>query len=151
MLKATETGSLYAWYRNGGRETVRSYHEDYKTFDKHINYIKKMPIAVDLGKYFVVHGGIEPDKTIEEQDNYQMTWIRDEFIKNPLTKTDKIVIYGHTPNLDGKIHFVGDQKISIDTGSYDTGVLGAIELKSMTIVYESTDLINLYVNHHHKK
>jgi len=151
MIKGTENGDLYAWYRNGGSETIKSYHSNYKAFEKHIKYIKEMPIAVDLGKYFIVHGGIEPNKTIEEQDDYQMTWIRDEFIKNPLTKTDKIIIYGHTPNLDGKIHFVDDQKISIDTGSYDTGVLGAIELKSMTIVYESTDRLNLYVNHHHKK
>ena len=150
MVKAVEKGELYRWYRNGGWETIKSYNKNYNAFREHLEYIKKMPIAVDLGKFFIVHGGIEPDKTIEEQDDFQMTWIREKFIKNPLLKTDKIIVYGHTPNLDGKIHFVDSQKISIDTGSYDTGVVGAIELKSMKIIYESTDHLNLYVNQYHK-
>ena len=151
MVKGIEDGNIFAWYRNGGRETIRSYHKNYKVLEKHLKFIKAMPIAVDLGKYFIVHGGIDPKKIIEEQLPYDMTWIRGDFIEHPLLKTDKIVVYGHTPNLDGKIHFVGDQKISIDTGSYDTGVVGAIELKSMKILYESTDKLNLYVNQHYKK
>ncbi|MCK5779462.1 MAG: serine/threonine protein phosphatase [Psychrilyobacter sp.] len=151
MVKGIEDGNLFAWYRNGGRETIRSYKKDYITLEKHLKYIKEMPVAVDLGEYFIVHGGIDPEKTIEEQIPYDMTWIRNKFIDFPLLKTDKIVVYGHTPNLDGKIHFVDKQKISIDTGSYDTGVLGAIELNSMEIIYESTDSLNLYVNQAYRK
>jgi len=151
MVNAIENGELFAWYRNGGRQTVDSYKEKYDILNKHLKYIKNMPIAVDLGKYFVVHGGINPEKSIEDQIPYEMTWIRGDFIDYPLLKTDKIIIYGHTPNLDGKIHFVDNQKISIDCGSYDTGVVGAIELKSMKIIYESTDRLNIYINQHFKK
>lgn len=148
MIKAVEEGNIFAWYRNGGRETIRSYNECYSDLENHITLVKKMPIAVDLGKYFVVHGGIDPEKSIEEQTPYEMTWIRDKFIENKLQKTDKIVIYGHTPNLDGRIHFVDDQKISIDCGSYCTGVIGAIELKSMKEIYVKTDRLNLFINQH---
>ena len=109
-----------------------------------------MPLAVDLGKYFIVHGGLNPDLTIDEQNPYEMTWIRDKFIRDKLTKTDKIVVYGHTPNLDGKIHFPDAQKISIDCGSYDTDVVGAIELKSMDIKYVSTDILDIYINPYFK-
>ena len=151
MVNAIEKGELFAWYRNGGRQTVDSYKKKYDILNKHLKYIKNMPIAVDLGKYFVVHGGINPEKNIEDQIPYEMTWIRGDFIDHPLLKTDKIIVYGHTPNLDGKIHFVSDQKISIDCGSYDTGVVGAIELKSMKIIYESTDRLNIYLNQHFKK
>jgi len=148
MVKAVEEGNIFAWYRNGGRETIRSYNGSYNDLEKHLSFVKEMPIAVDLGKYFVVHGGIDPEKTIEEQTPYEMTWIRDKFIDNKLQKTDKIVIYGHTPNLDGRIHFIDDQKISIDCGSYCTGVVGAIELKSMAEVYVETDRLNLFINQH---
>lgn len=151
MVNAIEKGELFAWYRNGGRQTVDSYKKKYDILNKHLKYIKNMPIAVDLGKYFVVHGGINPEKNIEDQIPYEMTWIRGDFIDHPLLKTDKIIVYGHTPNLDGKIHFVSDQKISIDCGSYDTGIVGAIELKSMVIIYESTDRLNIYLNQHFKK
>jgi serine/threonine protein phosphatase 1 len=151
MVNAIENGELFAWYRNGGRQTVDSYKKRHDILTKHLKYIKDMPIAVDLGKYFVVHGGINPKKTIERQTPYEMIWIRGDFIDHPLLKTDKIIVYGHTPNLDGKIHFVDKQKISIDCGSYDTGVIGAIELKSMEIIYESTHRLNIYLNQHFKK
>ncbi len=148
MVKAVEEGNIFAWYRNGGRETIRSYNNNYAELEKHLSLVKEMPIAVDLGRYFIVHGGIDPEKSIEEQTPYEMTWIRDRFIENKLQKTDKVVVYGHTPNLDGRIHFVDNQKISIDCGSYCTGVVGAIELKSMKEVYASTDRLNLFINHH---
>ncbi|MEI6855919.1 metallophosphoesterase family protein [Psychrilyobacter sp.] len=151
MVNAIEDGELFAWYRNGGRQTIDSYKKRYDILNKHLKYIKNMPIAVDLGKYFVVHAGINPKKTIERQIPYEMIWIRNDFINQPILKTDKIIVYGHTPNLDGKIHFVDDQKISIDCGSYDTGVLGAIELKRIEIIYESTDRLNIYLNQHFKK
>jgi serine/threonine protein phosphatase 1 len=144
MINGVENEDYSLWYMNGGWETMKSYNEDMEKLKEHLKYIKKMPIAVDLGKYFIVHGGIDPNISIEEQEERDMIWIRDEFINSPLVKTDKIIVYGHTPNLDGKIHFVDDQKISIDTGSYETGVVGAIELKSLKTIYESTDKINKY-------
>jgi len=151
MVKAVEEGNIFAWYRNGGRETIRSYKEKYDALEKHLKFVKKMPIAVDLGRYFVVHGGIDPEKSIEDQTSYEMTWIRDKFIDNKLEKTDKIIIYGHTPNLDGRIHFVDEQKISIDCGSYCTGVVGAIEIKSMDELYVSTDRLNIFINPHFRR
>lgn len=151
MIGAIERGEIYRWYRNGGRKTIDSYDRNWKGLEKHLERIKKMPIAVDLGRHFVVHAGIDPDLTIEEQSPYDMIWIRDKFIKNKLTKTDKIIIYGHTPNLDGRIHFPDDQKISIDCGSYDTGIIGAIELKTLDIIYVSTDILDIYVNPNFKK
>lgn len=151
MVNAIEDGEIYLWYRNGGRNTIDSYDKRWINLHKHLKYIKSMPIAVDLGRYFVVHGGIDPNLSIEDQTPYEMTWIRDKFIKNKLLKTDKIIVYGHTPNLDGRIHYPDDQKISIDCGSYDTGVVGCIELKSMEEVYVSTDYLRIYLNPNFKK
>lgn len=151
MVKAIEDGEIYRWYRNGGRNTIDSYNNNQNRLEEDLKFIKSMPIAVDLGKYFVVHAGIDPKVAIEEQNTYDMTWIRGEFIENELLKTKKTIIYGHTPNLDGKIHFLGKQKISIDCGSYDTGVVGAVELKSMDIIYVKTDVLNIYINPHFKK
>jgi len=139
MVNAIDGGKIYYWYRNGGKKTIDSYKKRYDILEKHLKFIKKMPIAVDFGKYFIVHAGINPKKTIERQIPYEMLWIREKFIDQPLLKTNKIIIYGHTPNLDGKIHFIDNKKISIDCGSYDTGVIGAIELKTMEIIYESIE------------
>ena len=150
MIGAIERGEIYRWYRNGGRKTIDSYEKNWKLLENHLNIIKEMPIAVDLGRYFVVHAGIDPDLTIDDQLPYEMIWIRDKFIKNKLTKTDKVIVYGHTPNLDGRIHFLDSQKISIDCGSYDTGVIGAIELKAMDIIYVSTDTLDIYINPYFK-
>ena len=151
MINAVDYGEIYPWYRNGGKTTIDSYKKRYDILYEHLKYIKRMPIAVDFGKYFIVHGGINPEKKIEEQIPYEVIWIREKFIKRPLLKTDKIIIYGHTPNLDGKMHFIGKQKISIDCGSYNTGVVGALELKSMEIIYEKTNKLTTYINQYLKK
>lgn len=150
MVKAIENGEIYRWYRNGGRTTIDSYSKDYHILENHLKYIKSMPIAIDLEKFLIVHGGINPELDLEHQDEYEMVWIRDKFIKNKLKKTDKIVVYGHTPNLDGRITYPDIQKISIDCGSYATGILGGIELKSMSEIYVSTDQLNLFTNPHFK-
>ncbi len=151
MINAVDKGELYLWYRNGGMNTIKSYKKNWALFNEHIKFVRKMPIAVDLGKYFIVHAGLNPKSIIRNQSVRDLIWIRDEFINSSLLKTNKIIIYGHTPNLDGKIAFISDQKISIDCGSYDTGVVGAFELKSKNIFYVSTDVLQIYLNPYFKK
>lgn len=127
--------AAHVYFRNGGQQTLESYcgldwfetgntYEDAKHFilqhyKHHISFLDSLPYYHETDKHIFVHGGINP-----LYENWKLTppeemiWIRDIFFNND-TKTDKTVVFGHTPciNLHGTedIWFNGD-KIGIDGG-----------------------------------
>jgi len=115
------------WIRNGGNYTFDSYHSK-SLMDKHIKFISEMEYIIETDNYYIVHAGINPENSLENQIPRDLVWIRDEFINSEL-KLNKKIIFGHTINKDGKIKFLKD-KIAIDCGSYSNFVLGALELKT---------------------
>lgn len=76
--------------------------------------------------YVFVHGGVRPGVSLEDQDPFDLVWIRDEFIysENPLP--GKIVVFGHTPFEEP---FVSRDKIGIDTGCVYGGRLTALRVE----------------------
>jgi len=120
------------WIRNGGNYTIDSYN-DKLLMDKHLEFINKMEYIIETDNYYIVHAGINPENSLENQIPRDLVWIRDEFINSDL-KLNKKIIFGHTITKDGKIKFLKD-KIAIDCGSYSNNVLGALELKTSTEYY----------------
>ncbi len=128
--------------RAGGRETLMSYGVSAETYDSwdlddvtaaaarlvpkaHIDFLRRFKDWHQLGDYLFVHAGIRPGIHIEDQDVTDLRWIRADFI---LSKADHgaLVIHGHTITSD-----VDEQpnRIGIDTGAYNSGVLTAIGLE----------------------
>jgi serine/threonine protein phosphatase 1 len=128
--------------RIGGRETLLSYGitgEDYRALDfdelaalaaekvpaAHLAFLGAFENWVELGDYLFVHAGIRPGVTLEEQEDSDLYWIRDDFLSHK-ESFDRIVVHGHsiTEDID-----VRSNRIGIDTGAFATGRLTAIGLE----------------------
>ena len=121
--KNSSTPSVQAWLYSGGQATIASYKTG-KIPPEHLEWFQNLPLYLDLGDIFLVHAGIDPEKTIEEQSAEQFCWIRDKFhsIQQPYF-SDKVIIVGHTITFTfagippGKIAR-GAGWLDLDTGAY---------------------------------
>ena len=114
LLKMFE-GDKYAkqfFLEYGGVQTIDSYGSIENIFKTHSNFFNNLKPYYLTEKYLFVHAGIRPDKTLKEQDTFDMLIIRDNFI-NHKHKLKQKVIFGHTPF---KKPYIEDDKIGIDTG-----------------------------------
>ena len=128
--------------RIGGRETLQSYgisEEDYKALDfdelaeqaaekvpaGHRAFLAGFETMIRLGDYLFVHAGIRPGVTLEEQEQNDLYWIRDEFLSHR-DSFGAMVVHGHsiTEDID-----VRTNRIGIDTGAFATGRLTAIGIE----------------------
>lgn len=128
------------WYGQGGRETFYSYVPNELTdYEKaiiqvedvipqeHLEFLMALPRFYQNDNYIFVHGGLKPEKTVEETPTQDILWIRDEFIDSDFDWGKK-VIFGHTADGRGNYNWkrfgmkykplepiVRDNKIGIDT------------------------------------
>lgn len=122
LTQEIDTEDWNTWLYNGGQTTLESYNHHIPT--EHIRWLQQLPTYLDLGDVWLVHAGVDPDLTLEEQNSSQFCWIRDEFhaMRKPYFK-DKLIITGHTitfnfPGVEpGKI-VRGKGWLGIDTGVY---------------------------------
>jgi serine/threonine protein phosphatase 1 len=116
---------------NGGLKTLVSYYPELKdymdielarqhilnNYPSHIEFIKNLPYYYEDEENIYVHAGLNPMyKEWKDNTPNDMIWIRELFFDN-YTRTDKTVIFGHTPclNLHGKEDvWMGGDKIGID-------------------------------------
>jgi serine/threonine protein phosphatase 1 len=123
-----------AWRLNGGAATLQSYGLGAKASGAeaaaripatHVAFFESLATSYVAERWLLVHAGIRPSVSLEEQDEEDLLWIREEFIAqvHPLPYT---VVFGHTPQR----HVLVDlpYKIGIDTGCVYGGWLTALEL-----------------------
>ena len=91
----------------------------------HLDFLNSMPLSHTEGSYHFVHAGIRPDVPIESQDIGDMLWIRDEFTRSR-HRHEFIVVHGHTVSMEVENL---PNRIGIDTGAYQTGMLTALVLE----------------------
>jgi serine/threonine protein phosphatase 1 len=137
-----ERGNAATFNRAGARATLISYGasgDDYDAWDldeltaatkrlvpaDHIAFLKRFKDWHQMGDYLFVHAGIRPGIHIEDQDSVDLRWIKADFTRS----TDDhgvMIIHGHTitPEVDEK-----PNRIGIDTGAYQSGVLTAIGIE----------------------
>lgn len=117
------------WLFNGYVSTMESYKGFDNQFKKDVQWIKTLPIYHEDEHCVYVHAGIDPYKPMEEQDRFNMLWIREEFIYN-MKNYHKKVIFGHTPtvflNEEFKPVRTFANNIDIDTGCVYGGALTAL-------------------------
>lgn len=128
--------------RIGGKETLLSYgvtEEDYRSLDfeelapvvqskvprEHLDFLASFERLIEAGDYLFVHAGLRPGVAIEDQENSDLRWIRDDFL-NHRDSFGKIVVHGHsiTEEVDDR-----PNRIGIDTGAFASGRLTAIGLE----------------------
>ena len=89
-----------------------------------------------VGRYAFVHAGVDPRVPLSEQDPKKSRWIGREFLDHvgPLSH---VIVHGHTV-LDQTRPVVTENRISLDTGAYHSGVL------SLAIIDPESDHVEFY-------
>jgi serine/threonine protein phosphatase 1 len=146
MLEYLDFGREEGWAMNGGKSTLASYmlHDEIHIPESHIDFLHNLVYYYDTEKYFFVHGGLKPTRSIVENlkllSPMDFVWERDHLNPHHLFYEDyaweKTVVCGHTPRPEP---ILKDKLISIDTGcvynySPELGRLTAIRLPSLEIV-----------------
>ncbi len=130
-----EEGKADLWWRNGGRETVRNY-ASYCNFNlsgdvishhleklrqhfpkSHRKFYDRLQLLYRVGPLVLVHAGIRMDRSIKEQQEEDLIWIRSAFLnwRGPARKF--MVVHGHTITRNFQPE-VKKHRIGLDTGSY---------------------------------
>ena len=140
-----------AFSRVGGRETLLSYGVSEQDYDRceikdipalaaeyvpqaHRDFLNSFIPRWRAGDYLFVHAGITPGVAIEDQNDTDMRWIREQFTQSEADH-GVMVVHGHTVTDDIDEQF---NRIGIDTGAYASGKLSAIGLEGDQRWYLST-------------
>ena len=108
------------------------------------NFMKNRPLYYEYDKYIFVHSGVDAKYPIDDQDEDNLLWSREEFYEYQAYE-NKIVIFGHTPTKylnkhnENRIWFDKryNDKIGIDCGCYFSKVLGCLEINLENGNYEA--------------
>jgi len=131
------------WTRFGGLATLASYgvHLDGPALDDagwhhvrdrfaaalpqpHRRFYETLETLLTVGDYAFVHAGVRPGRTLDQQSEDDLLWIRKDFLRRGL-KFEKVIVHGHTPTEAPEIT---PHRIGLDTGAYISGVLSAVRL-----------------------
>jgi serine/threonine protein phosphatase 1 len=131
------------WSEFGGRETLASFgveppraRENLEAWEHarraflaaippaQVNFLRSLEMSCELGDYFFAHAGARPGVSLALQEEQDLLWIRESFLKDR-RRFAKVIVHGHTPAEDA---YADDRRIGLDTGAYATGVLSAVRL-----------------------
>jgi serine/threonine protein phosphatase 1 len=128
-----------SWLYNGGAAAIRSYGLDARSAPaaveaamppEHIEFLEGLERAFSAEDWLVVHAGVRPELSWEEQDEQDLFWIREDFILRP-HRLPHTIVFGHTPQR--RVFVDLPYKIGIDTGCVYGGMLTALELASLAL------------------
>ena len=137
-----DTEMLRHFLRHGGRETLLSYgidrnelklatlEETQKLMELAVPgrdriFMDNFEDMITIGDYLFVHAGIAPGVALDEQKRQDLRWIREPFLSHA-KPFGPIVVHGHT--ITGAPE-ERNNRIGIDTGAYNSGVLTALMLE----------------------
>lgn len=152
----SEPGMGPRWVEHGGAETLVSYgvrpprartavdewamaSQELKRQlpREHLQFLMGLQINVRIGDYMFVHAGVRPGVDLDQQSEYDMLWIREEFL-NDTRPLGVVVVHGHTPA--SKPHR-DSRRVGLDTGAYISGQLTAARFEHETVEFLSTGVV----------
>lgn len=107
------------WLNNGGTDAVKSYKNHYDLMREHAKWMASLPVKIETEHNFFVHAGINPYKSLSEQTDNEMMWVRNLFLtyREP---HEKHIVHGHTPNEGIEIL---SNRTNLDIGTPWSGVM----------------------------
>ena len=88
---------------------------------EHRQFLASLDLSVQIGDYVFVHAGMKPGVPLEQQSEYDLLWIREEFLEDRRL-FGPVIVHGHTPSA---APYRDARRIGIDTGAYLSGKLTA--------------------------
>jgi serine/threonine protein phosphatase 1 len=140
---------LHDWRQFGGLQTLISYGlrpplspsaseqlDLARTFaaalpPDHKSFLKGLKPSFSCGDFFFAHAGVRPGVALEEQQEEDLLWIREEFLKRDVD-VGKFVIHGHTPVREPDLR---PYRLNIDTGAYATGRLTLLRIEGAELEF----------------
>ena len=121
--------TLQMWLQNGGYDTLNSFGNfeendlDILPLENYLDWFKSLPLYIEHKHFLITHSYAHNGKNTPYDD---LLW--DRMFWKPIV--DNVInIFGHTQHFHPrKFH---DKHWCIDTGAYQTGILTAIDLKTM--------------------
>lgn len=152
FLDDPETAS--PWFASGGLPTLASYglpameRKDLTASDilrlqdglrsllptRHRNFLKNLRLLHREGGFLFVHAGIRPGVALDAQKEDDLIWIRQPFLGSN-SDHGFVVVHGHT--ITGEPEF-RPNRIGIDTGAYESGVLTALAIEGGNVAVLQT-------------
>ena len=144
-------GLAWTFWGNGGPATLRSYglseQDAYNRYPKrHREFYENLRLYYEDEHCIAVHAGLRlssdehPTPPLEEQDEDDLLWIREEWIRHEHRWKGKKVYYGHTPSRyvlgDAGEHdpIVGENSVGLDTGCVFGGSLSAMHTETGELI-----------------
>lgn len=152
-LAAGQKKVIASWLGFGGAECAQSYGLDpdaLRLLDEdaalellraklprsHIEFLESFGDSFRFGDYLFVHAGIRPGIPIEDQDRFDLRWIREPFLSDA-KQHGFVVVHGHT--IVSRVE-ERPNRIAIDTGAYKSGILTAIVIEEGERRYLATGI-----------
>lgn len=101
---------------------------------EHIQFLQTLELSVRIGDYVFVHAGMKPGVPLDQQEEHDILWIRDEFI-NDRRPFEAVIVHGHTPL---QKPYRDGRRIGLDTGAYLTGKLTAARFEHDVVQFITT-------------
>jgi len=133
-----------SWMAYGGAETLMSYGVRPPPADgrdraleraqrelrmrlpvRHRSFLADLKLWHEEGDYLFAHAGVRPGVPLDQQQEQDLLWIRDEFLLSD-AEFGKIIVHGHTIT---ELPDVQRNRIGIDTGAFASGTLTALVLE----------------------
>jgi serine/threonine protein phosphatase 1 len=154
MIRFLDTADgLDGWLRNGGRDTMAGYGiEVSDTIESasdperlsrqladavagpHRAFLDTLKIRHTEGGALFVHAGIRPGVALEQQDDYDLMWVRKVFIGSDADHGCRVV-HGHTIEDEPEVRA---NRIGIDTGAWRSGILTVAVLQGDDVRFLQT-------------
>ena len=96
---------------------------------EHREFLQSLETSYTAGDYLFVHAGIRPRVALDQQDENDLMWIREEFL-DFTGDFGKYVVHGHTPVPKVDIR---RNRMNIDTGAYATNRLTTVRFRESNV------------------
>lgn len=96
----------------------------------HVAFLQSLQLFFQCGEFLFVHAGVRPNLPLEQQEEKDLLWIREEFLEYEKS-FGLFVVHGHTPI---SVPELRSNRLNIDTGAFATGRLTCVAIEGSTII-----------------
>lgn len=101
---------------------------------RHLQFFRSLGTAHREGDYYFVHAGIRPGVPLEAQSDADRMWIRQSFLDSDADHA-VVVVHGHSVVPQPEVRH---NRIDIDTGAYQSGMLTCLVLEGRARAFLQT-------------